>query len=428
MTDQVLAVADRVWRGEEHINVSHLFGFHPGVVEIAEGAVFLPGFANVSAFLTEDGLVMVDTGSQLTATEVHAQVRRWRPDPLHTAVYSHGHIDHVFGVGAFDAEAADRGWPRPVVVAHEGVGARFDRYVLTAGYNGVVNRRQFQVEDLQWPLDYRYPDRTYLDALTVEIGGTTFELRHARGETDDHTWTWVPDRRILCCGDLFIWAAPNAGNPQKVQRYPLEWASALRSMAELEAECLLPGHGLPLVGVERVRQALTDTAELLESLVEQALALMNQGARLDELIHTVSAPAHLTDRPFLQPIYDEPEFIVRNIWRQFGGWYDGNPATLKPARESALAMELASLAGGPSRLAARAMQLLGDQSDGALRLAGHLVEFASLAAPEDRSIHQARAAVFAARRSAATSVMAKGIFGWAESQSRRLTGEDRPPA
>ena len=28
--------------------------------------------------------------------------------------------------------------------------------------------------------------------------------------------------------------------------------------------------------------------------------------------------------------------IVRNIWRLYGGWYDGNPARLKPAPDEAL--------------------------------------------------------------------------------------------
>ena len=59
-----------------------------------------------------------------------------------------------------------------------------------------------------------------------------------------------------------------------------------------------------------------------------------------------SVPDHLRDRPWLQPVYDEPEFIVHNVWRLYGGWYDGNPATLKPASEAALATEIAELAGG----------------------------------------------------------------------------------
>jgi alkyl sulfatase BDS1-like metallo-beta-lactamase superfamily hydrolase len=423
MTDDVLAIADRLWREETAVDVAHLFGVAPEIVGVADGTVFLPGFANVSAFLTEEGLAMVDTGSPLTASAVHAEIRRWRSEPLRTAVYSHGHIDHVFGVGPFDDEADDRKWPRPVVLAHEGVPARFERYVLTAGYNEVVNRRQFQVQDLHWPVEYRLPDRTYRDVLRIGIGGESFELHHAKGETDDHTWTWVPGRRVLCCGDLFIWACPNAGNPQKVQRYPLEWAAALRTMAGLQAEYLLPGHGLPVVGADRVHRALTDTAELLESLVGQALELMNAGARLDDLIHTVAVPSHLGSLPYLKPIYDEPEFVVRNVWRLYGGWYDGNPATLHPARDSVLARELASLVGGAGRLAARAVELLEEPDDEALRLAGHLAEFAALAAPDDPGVHEARAAVFGARRAAAASVMARGIYAWAESESGRLAGE-----
>ena len=57
------------------------------------------------------------------------------------------------------------------------------------------------------------------------------------------------------------------------------------------------------------------------------------------------APDHLLDKPYLGPIYDEPEFVVRNIWRLFGGWYDGDPSHLKPAPAASFAAEIASLAG-----------------------------------------------------------------------------------
>jgi alkyl sulfatase BDS1-like metallo-beta-lactamase superfamily hydrolase len=59
-------------------------------------------------------------------------------------------------------------------------------------------------------------------------------------------------------------------------------------------------------------------------------------------------------KPYLQPVYDEPEFIVRNVWRLYGGWYDGNPARLKPAPDAVLATALAELAGGAAALADRA--------------------------------------------------------------------------
>ena len=251
--------------------------------------------------------------------------------------------------------------------------------------------------------------------MTIDVGGETFELYHDRGETDDATWVWSPARKVLFAGDMFIWASPNCGNPQKVQRYARDWAIAFRKMIALEPEIMLPGHGLPIVGADRVRQALSEGAELLESLVEQTLTMMNEGARLDDIAHAVQAPAHLLERPYLQAIYDEPEFVVRNIWRLYGGWYDGDPSHLKPAPADALARELAELAGGAHRLADRARELA---AAGEYRLAGHLAELAAQAAPGDAGVHGVRADVFGARAAIEPSTMSKGIFSWAEHESR----------
>jgi cysteine synthase A len=68
---------------------------------------------------------------------------------------------------------------------------------------------------------------------------------------------------------------------------------------------------------------------------------MNKGVSLDEVLHSVKAPANLLERPYLKPVYDETEFIVRNIWRLYGGWYDGTPSHLKPAPEKSQAEEIA---------------------------------------------------------------------------------------
>ncbi|HVA42222.1 MAG TPA: alkyl sulfatase dimerization domain-containing protein [Acidimicrobiales bacterium] len=420
-----LELSDQLWTGTITTVEKHPLGGSAELTEVGPGAAFVNALANVSAFATEDGLVLVDTGSEFMAGLVHQSLRTWNQDRLHTAVYSHGHVDHVFGVPVFEEEAAANGWAMPTVVAHEDLPARFDRYILTAGYNAVINQRQFQVPGLRWPTEYRYPDRTYRDTLEVEVGGLSLELHHARGETDDHTWTWIPERRILCSGDLFIWATPNGGNPQKVQRYAREWAVALREMAGLGAELLLPGHGVPIAGRDRVKLALDETAELLESLHDQTVAMMNAGARLDEIIHSVRAPAHLLERPYLRPVYDEPEFIVRNIWRLYGGWYDGNPAHLKPAPEADIAMVLADLAGGATKLAERASRLAASGEDADLRLAGHLAELAALAAPDDLGIHAVRAAVFGQRAAAESSTMARGVFAWATSESRSRTDPGR---
>src|SRR5689334_8656094 len=174
----VLELSDRLWRGETTVDEAHPFSLIDEAQEVADGVAFVPSFANVSAFTTDDGLVLVDTGSAPLAQHVHSTLRSWSATRLNTAVYSHGHIDHVFGVPVFEAEADERGWPAPLVVAHEALPLRFDRYVLTAGYNEVINQRQFQLPDPRWPREYRYPDRTYRDALTLDVGGLVAHLTH----------------------------------------------------------------------------------------------------------------------------------------------------------------------------------------------------------------------------------------------------------
>jgi glyoxylase-like metal-dependent hydrolase (beta-lactamase superfamily II) len=133
VSEDVLTMADRLWRGEVSTTTQHPVDHVGGFVEITDGVGFTPSFANVSVFATEDGLVLVDTGSLPLASVVHADIRRWSDAPRHTAVYSHGHIDHVFGVPVWEAEALEQGWAPPEVIAHHALPARFDRYIFTNG-------------------------------------------------------------------------------------------------------------------------------------------------------------------------------------------------------------------------------------------------------------------------------------------------------
>lgn len=415
MTD-LLELSDSIITGRTSIESRHPVAMMGSTElhELGDGLAFIESFANVTAFDVDDRLAMIDAGGILAAGKVHHAIRTWSDSPLDTAVYTHGHVDHVFAVPMFEAEDTP---VRPTVVSHANVPARFDRYQLTNGYNGWINARQFQLPEPMFPRDFRYPDRTYETDLDLTVGGLRIELHHDKGETDDGTWAFIPERSVLCTGDLFIWAAPNCGNPQKVQRFPVEWAAALRKMAAVGAELMLPGHGLPIAGRDRIVHVLTSAAELLESLVEQTLELMNAGATLDDLIHTVTPPAHLMELPWLQPVYDEPEFIVRNLWRLYGGWYDGDPSTLKPAPKAELARELTELAGGATVLADRAEAL---SAAGEHRLACHLAELAAQASPDDPAIHRVRAQVYGERSRHERSVMSKGVFTWARRQSEQV--------
>lgn len=377
--------------------------------EVAEGLSVTCGFSHTWALDTSDGLVVLDTSLPGFAPTALRHLHGWRDAPVDTIIYTHGHVDHVGGTRAFIEDCADRGHRSPRVVGHQAVAERFDRYDLTREYNRIINRRQFGGAYLGGLFggDWIRPEVTYTDELDWEVGDARLQLMHARGETDDHTVVWVPHRRLLFTGDLVLWTYPNAGNPQKVQRYPAEWAAALRRMITLGPELLLPAHGLPVEGAERIAGLLDDVARALECLVSGTLEMMNAGARLDEILQTVRVPEELLAKPYLRPSYDEPEFVIRNIWRLYGGWHDGNPARLKPAPDAAVAAEVAALAGGAGALAARAEDLC---QAGDLRLACQLAEWAAQAAGADAGVHATRAEVYRARRDRELSLMARGIY------------------
>jgi glyoxylase-like metal-dependent hydrolase (beta-lactamase superfamily II) len=396
--------------------------------EVADGLAVVESFSHSVVLDAGDGLVAFDASHERTGSDVVAAIQGWSDTPVSHLVYTHGHADHVGGSPAFAAAYGDM-----TVVGHRNVDTRFDRYRYTNDWNVLINARQFggvrgdfgmggEAPDFIPPETAR-PNLVVDDHATIAVGDRTIQLHHARGETDDHLWAWMPEERWAFVGDFVIWNFPNAGNPQKVQRYPIEWAAALRDMAAHGPELLLPAHGLPIEGRDRIQRVLVDIAGALEHLVSEVVAMMNAGEVLDTIVHSVSVPDDVLARPYLRPLYDEPEFVVRNIWRQFGGWWDGAPSRLKPAPDAALAVELADLAGGAGVLIDRASQL---SEAGEHRLASHLADLAAWAAADDAGVHAARAAVYRARRAAERSLMAKGIFAGAARDSEAIVaaGQD----
>ena len=407
--------------------------------EIADGVAMVESFSHCVALQTGDGLVCFDASGVQTGQQVRDALRGWSADRVSHLVYTHGHADHVGGSTFFRDDA-------PTVVGHQAVATRLDRYAYTNNWNLLINMRQFggirgdmnlNVGDTGGGVDVKAnpnarrflpattmrPDHVVGDHDTIDVGGLQMELHHARGETDDHLWGWLPQHNALTTGDFLIWNFPNAGNPQKVQRFPIEWAAALRAMIAKEPELLLPAHGLPIAGRERITRVLDDVASALENLVAEVIAMMNAGATLDTIVHTVKVPADTLAKPYLRPLYDEPEFVVRGVWRQFGGWWDGAASRLKPSPDAHLAAAIAALAGGADVLLHRAEQAMSDNDQ---RLACHLADLAGWAAPDDPAIHEGRAAIYLERRKSESSLMSKGIFAAAARESQAVVDRYGP--
>ena len=397
--------------------------FHGEPHEVAPEVFMHPLFVNTYAVRTPGGLLLIDPGLAHASDAVHAAVRAWSADPVRTAIYTHGHADHAFGLAAFLAAGE-----RPAIVGQRNCLARFDRYRDLHGWNARINQRQFGLAQPSFPERFD-PPTVLVDAeWGTTLGDVAVHAFAARGETDDALVVWLPARRYLFCGDLIIWQAPNCGNPQKVQRYPVDWADALERMAALDAEWLFPGHGLVVEGRAAVRTILTDTAAYLRALIDQVRARMNAGETPEAIVEAVEPDPELARLPYLQPTYDHPKFIVRNLLRLWGGWWNGCAADLLPAPRDARAEEIARLAGGVAALVARGRALLAEGGD--LALATHLADWATRAEPTDADAQALARDVYARRLAAEPSLMAQGIFRAAMNDARTALGEaplPRPP-
>jgi len=367
---------------------------------------------DVDAFL-EEGREHLDA--------VEARYENISPDDVSTVIYTHGHRDHAFELDQYLLDEQDK----PDVIAHEAILDRFKRYERASGHNLAVNTRQFagKAPDPKDDYDKKLPDHlptiVYRDEITVEVGDLLFEIHHAKGETDDHSWVYCSEREVLCTGDFHINVSPNAGNPQKVQRYPWRWAKALREMAACKPQHLCPGHGMPVVNdPEEIRTRLLDTADYLDTIVDQTLELLNNGSPPHiDIIHEVDAPDH--NSAWLAETYDEAEFIARNVIRYYGGWYTGRPSELKPAKRGSLASEIADLAGDAEALATRAQNIA---EDGNYQLACHLADYALEASPGNVEVQTIVASIYETRAIEESNLMAGNIY----SSAAEYASQGRP--
>ena len=380
MATDLLDISDRLLDGglsvEDH---SVAVGAPTEVLELGDGLAFVESFANVTAI----------EPTRPTGADRRRQ-RHPRPRPrsgpsldrraARRAVYTHGHVDHCFGVPLFEAEATalrrSRSWPtRPSP-------ARFDRYRLTNGYNGIINQRQFRLRAPLFPEEFRYPDQTYRDDLALDVGDTAVELHHDRGETDDHTWVWLPEH-AGCCAPATCSSGwhPTAATPRRSSATPSSGPPPCARWQRSAPSVLLPGsRPADPRRRERIHGARRHRRAARVGLRADARADERRRPPRRDRPHG-ARPGGLLERPWLQPVYDDPEFIVHNVWRLYGGWYDGNPSHLKPAPEAELALG-AGPAGRWRRRARRAGRGAGRRRR--LRLAGHLAELAAQAAPDDR--------------------------------------------
>lgn len=332
--------------------------------------IYMP-LVNAVVFQTSEGLVLVDAGMAAAGPVIRELISSVTEAPIHTIIYTHCHVDHAYGTWALMDDD-------PQIVAQADLPACFDRYIELPGslakYMGQpVSSLPASRDDLV------YPTQTFRGEITLTIGGEDFVLRARPGETEDQLYVWVPGRKALATADYYQGFLPNTGNGKRVQRYPEEWAGALREMASENATLLLPAHGEALTDPALIQENLTVLAEALEWVIAQTKKELNNGTRQDLVYRALDVPEHLLTHPTLNQQYVSWEDISKMVMRRYVGWWDDIPSHWTDASFDAQAAAITELAGGVAALDRRARALMDED----IVMASHIADWAWYGSPGD---------------------------------------------
>ncbi|MFT5443359.1 MAG: glyoxylase-like metal-dependent hydrolase (beta-lactamase superfamily II), partial [Myxococcota bacterium] len=298
---------------------------------------------NAVMFETDEGLVLVDTGMGPAGPAILDVVRTVSDKPIHTIIYTHGHVDHAYGTWALVNAGPDGEMPE--IISHVDLPKRFERYMrLRGSISRYMSQPEYQLPAK--PDDVVYPTRTFSDRLELEIGGETFVLQHREGETDDQLFVWVPGRGALASADYYQGFLPNAGNGKRAQRNVEEWAFALREMVALEPQILLPAHGEGMDNPAAIVDALSVHAEALQYIVDETIKGLNTGIRKDKVVDQLVWPERFANHPLLNIQYVTPQDIAKMVIKRHTGWWDDVPSHWSPVPREQEAAAIVDLAGG----------------------------------------------------------------------------------
>jgi cyclase len=200
---------------------------------------------NVAAYVTSEGVILIDDMYERNYAEIVQQVRTVTPLPIRYVLNTHHHGDHAGGnVGA----VADK----ITVIAHDNV------------LNNMIRLKQRGM-----------PSITYAQDTKVHLGGK--EVRAAyygRGHTNGDSVIYFPAERVVHTGDLFLKrVAPeftpffdyaNGGSM-------VEQVTVMDRILALDFDTAIPGHGpvSTCADVEKWRADLIALRDRLRGMLKQ---------------------------------------------------------------------------------------------------------------------------------------------------------------
>ena len=309
--------------------------------------------ANASWVNTSDGTVVIDTLLMPPLGEMMREKITEDGGPIKKIIYTHGHRDHVGGAPAFLEDS-------PEIIAHRYLPERLEKYRILHEHRARIASIQFNVPFMPGEPAFVEPTTLYDFAMTFSLGDKTFELYHARSETDDQTWVYVPEIETAFVGDLIIAGFPNIGNPFKPTRFALSWARALEAVRAKRPKMVIAHGGRAVYKGDEATEALDANIEGIYSIHDQVVECINKDMPVDEMIHAVKLPERLKDSPYLRFVYSRPEFAVYNIYRWYHGYFDLNPAHLLPRPQKEVNDEIFGLIGDRAKILERSRELFAE--------------------------------------------------------------------
>jgi alkyl sulfatase BDS1-like metallo-beta-lactamase superfamily hydrolase len=380
-------VAAQDFAGREKLRAHGEQEFRKDVIKVTDGVYVAVGYsmANATLIVGDGGTIIVDTTTKLDdAQAVRAEFAKISRAPVRAIIYTHSHPDHTGGASVF------AGTDRPEIYSHQlfvdrvpdlgragrDGGDQFgstlpDALYINGGTGTEFGRPSGPAAMKTGPLP---PTRTFSGALmSLTIAGVRMDLLHTPGETSDGLSVWLPEKRVLLTGDLFLKAFPNLYAIRGAAPRPVQpWVDSLTMLIALGPEYLVPGHTRPVSGAANAREALTTYRDGIKSVFDQTLEGMKRGLRPDELVQQVKLPPHLAESPYLQEYYGTVEWSVRAIYSDHLGWFDGNPTHLFPLPEKDRAQKVVALAGGVPKILSSARDALANAE---FRWAAELTDF-----------------------------------------------------
>jgi len=340
----------------------------PGVYQVAENVYLAYGYAltNPAMIVGDDGVIIVDppedVNKGLLALE---EFRKFTDKPVKAVIYSHWHIDHFGGVGAFTThEAAASGDVK--VIAHKTflanvirnstggtgpiIGARVDYSLgtlLEVGPEGRVNGGlgpDFVIENPSLIA----PNVLIDDVLNITIAGVRMEIKWIPSEAPDEIAVWLPDLEVLHTVEILQGESfPNLHTIRGTRYRDLElWFKGIDTLREYPAKYTVASHGRPISGYDEVAGTLTAYRDAIQYVYDQTLRYINKGYLPDDLVEVVKLPAHLAEHPWLGDFYGGVQHSVRQIYNGELGWFNGDPTFLAPTRPVEASQRYVHLMGG----------------------------------------------------------------------------------